>query len=137
MNEFLEMKLSVNGFQTDILSGILYSEGCLGIHEITEERWQIYFNNSWTPDREEKLLVKLKAINPQFDERNFVISKVPFQEWNKEWKKYFKPIEPVDGIWIRPPWEKLPAEADGIEIIIDPQMAFGTGNHRAYDTIDE
>ncbi|NIW79345.1 MAG: 50S ribosomal protein L11 methyltransferase, partial [Calditrichae bacterium] len=44
-------------------------------------------------------------------------------------KKYFNPIEPAGGIWIRPPWKKLPVGTSGLEIIIDPQMAFGTGHH--------
>lgn len=126
---FIEMDIPAKGFQEDILSGILHSAGCQGIQELSSDCWRVYFDENWTPDAAKNLFKTLTRFNQQFDEKNIVVSKLPYQDWNAEWKKYFKPIEPADGIWIRPPWEKLPAGAEGIEIIINPQMGFGTGHH--------
>jgi len=126
---FIEADMPLKGFQEDILSGILHSAGCLGIQETNANYWRVYFDENWSPDGAKNLFQTLKRLNREFDEKNIVISELPFQNWNREWKKYFKPIEPVGGIWIRPPWEKLPIGADGIDIIINPQMGFGTGHH--------
>ena len=129
MKNFIEIDIPVNRFQTDLLSGIIYSLGCLGIHEINQEKWRIYFNKDSTHDHATSLFLKLKELNPNLKKADLVISEIKSNDWNAEWKKYFKPIQPVKNIWIRPPWENLPRQPNGIELIIDPQMAFGTGHH--------
>jgi ribosomal protein L11 methyltransferase len=129
MKNFIEIDIPLNGFQTDLLSGIIYSLGCLGIHEINQKRWRVYFTKDSTHDHALSLFLKLKELNPNLNKTDLVISEITSNDWNAEWKKYFKPIQPVKNIWIRPPWENLPHQGNGIELIIDPQMAFGTGHH--------
>lgn len=129
MREFIEMRISPEGFQQDVLAGVLYFLGCLGIHEVSGDDWRIYFSRDWASENAEALFKRLKALNPAFDETSVALVDVPFQDWGREWKQYFKPLQPVEGVWIRPPWEKLPVEARGIDVLIDPQMAFGTGHH--------
>jgi ribosomal protein L11 methyltransferase len=58
-------------------------------------------------------------------------SEVP-DDWADRWKAWHRP---VDVAWrfrrlrVRPPWEEaLPAQ-DGIDLVIDPGQAFGTGGH--------
>ena len=56
------------------------------------------------------------------------------QDWNTEWKKYFKPIKIGKGIVIKPSWESIDEESsissrDSIVIELDPGLAFGTGTH--------
>src|SRR5690606_8845407 len=47
--------------------------------------------------------------------------------WNEEWEKNFSPID-VDGIcYVRAPFHK-PKNVQ-YEIVIEPKMSFGTGNH--------
>lgn len=128
MQNFIEINIPLKGFQTDELSGILHLEGCLGIYEKSQNEWRIYFNSNWTPDHSKNLFFRLKELNSNFKKDDLTVSEIPSSDWNTEWKKYFKPIQPVKNIWIRPPWERLP-DAKGIELIIDPQMAFGTGHH--------
>ena len=56
-------------------------------------------------------------------------SEVP-DDWSERWKAYHRP---VDVSWrfrrlrVRPPWER-PLE-DGLDVVIDPGQAFGTGAH--------
>ncbi len=56
-------------------------------------------------------------------------SEVP-DDWAERWKAYHRP---VDVSWrfrrlrVRPPWER-PLE-DGLDVVIDPGQAFGTGAH--------
>lgn len=57
------------------------------------------------------------------------ISSVDTEDWESNWKEYFKPFE-VDGIIIKPTWEEVPEDSEGKVVLnIDPGMAFGTGMH--------
>ena len=48
--------------------------------------------------------------------------------WMEGWKESFKPIH-TQLFYIYPPWEAKPFTPSLIPIIIDPGMAFGTGQH--------
>jgi len=51
------------------------------------------------------------------------------RNWNEEWEKnYFKPLVVADKCVIRAPFHKEFPNMD-YEIVIEPNMAFGTGNH--------
>jgi ribosomal protein L11 methyltransferase len=51
-------------------------------------------------------------------------------DWMKGFREHFQPLRVGDNIVIRPPWaEPLADEDQGITILIDPGMAFGTGTH--------
>jgi len=49
-------------------------------------------------------------------------------DWAHAWKEHFKPHR-VGPFVITPPWAALPAPADGLPVVIDPGLAFGTGLH--------
>jgi len=60
---------------------------------------------------------------------DFDIEDIPDQNWNEVWEKnYFKPLMIDNRCLIRAPFHKDFPVAE-YEIIIEPQMAFGTGNH--------
>ena len=50
------------------------------------------------------------------------------KDWSQEWKKYFQPVKCGDRLWICPSWID-PPEPDGINLSLDPGLAFGTGSH--------
>ena len=58
-------------------------------------------------------------------------SEVP-DDWADRWKAWHRP---VDVAWrfrrlrVRPPWEEALAGEEGIDLVIDPGQAFGTGAH--------
>lgn len=58
-------------------------------------------------------------------------SEVP-DDWAERWKRFHRPVlieAPLASLHVRPPWESRSADADAIEIVIDPAQAFGTGAH--------
>jgi ribosomal protein L11 methyltransferase len=49
------------------------------------------------------------------------------ENWADRWREFHKAAQ-IGDIRVRPPWEE-PSEAAGIDIVIDPGQAFGTGAH--------
>jgi len=50
------------------------------------------------------------------------------QDWRDGWKAFFKPLRLSARFGVRPPWE-VPVPEAAFSIIVDPGMAFGTGQH--------
>ena len=51
------------------------------------------------------------------------------EDWQDNWKQWYKPMRIGKRIVIRPSWERYEAKPDDLVIEIDPGMAFGTGSH--------
>ncbi|XP_027063387.2 uncharacterized protein [Coffea arabica] len=49
-------------------------------------------------------------------------------DWIKESQESFHPVEVIEGIWIVPEWRK-PPDLQATNIILNPGLAFGTGDH--------
>lgn len=64
-----------------------------------------------------------------FGESAFHIGLLADQNWRESWKASFRPID-IRGVFaILPPWENRAAFPQPHKIVIDPGMAFGTGQH--------
>ncbi|MDG1495182.1 MAG: 50S ribosomal protein L11 methyltransferase [Porticoccaceae bacterium] len=50
------------------------------------------------------------------------------KDWSQEWKKYFSPMKCGERLWICPSWI-APPDPEGINLSLDPGLAFGTGSH--------
>ena len=50
------------------------------------------------------------------------------KDWEREWMDNYHPIRFGKRLWIVPSWRSAP-EADAINILLDPGLAFGTGTH--------
>lgn len=51
------------------------------------------------------------------------------QDWAREWKRGLQPRRITDRVVVKPTWCEWDAEPGQVVIDIDPQMAFGTGEH--------
>ncbi|MEX2282959.1 MAG: 50S ribosomal protein L11 methyltransferase [Gemmatimonadota bacterium] len=54
---------------------------------------------------------------------------LPDRDWAEAWKRGLGPRRVGERLIVRPSWTDANARADDIVITIDPQMAFGTGEH--------
>jgi ribosomal protein L11 methyltransferase len=50
------------------------------------------------------------------------------QDWVRATQSQFEPIKITDDLWIVPTWHSAP-NANAINIVLDPGLAFGTGSH--------
>ncbi len=57
------------------------------------------------------------------------LTDAPSENWQDNWRQYFRPIQVTPRIRVAPPWEPEPAAPGTIDIRIEPGMAFGTGTH--------
>ncbi len=70
----------------------------------------------------------LSAGNLETGSLELVTRKIDDMEWMEIWKKHYKPI-PIRKVVICPVWIDYPAKEDEKVVLIDPGMAFGTGEH--------
>jgi ribosomal protein L11 methyltransferase len=63
-----------------------------------------------------------------FPGARLLLEEKPQQDWSNEWKALIKSVQ-VGRLWVGPPWETDSAPQDKVRIVIEPKMAFGTGDH--------
>lgn len=111
------------------------------IYELDETKYpkegiviKSYFleNDIW-PETLETIRLRineLKQYKINLGKNNLTTQTVKEEDWENEWKKYFKPMKVTERITIVPIWEDYKkTTAEEIIITIDPGMAFGTGTH--------
>lgn len=108
---------------------ILIAElGSIGFESFSETETTV---ESYVPSSDFLLesLIKLSYDDHLDFKFHYTIDTIPDQNWNEEWEKnYFKPLLIADKCLIRAPFHSDYTNAE-YEIIIEPDMAFGTGNH--------
>ena len=50
------------------------------------------------------------------------------EDWAHSWMSHYKPLQVGRGLWVVPSW-CTPPEPAAVNIILDPGLAFGTGDH--------
>jgi len=53
---------------------------------------------------------------------------VPDQDWVRQTQAQFHPLQITPRLWIVPSWH-TPPDPEALNVILDPGLAFGTGNH--------
>lgn len=57
------------------------------------------------------------------------LSKLQPRNWEEAWKRHFKPLLIGKRLLIRPSWSRRRPRARQLEVVLDPGMSFGTGQH--------
>ena len=60
---------------------------------------------------------------------NYFFEDIEAQNWNATWESDFEEVEVRGEVLIRAPFHKERADYQGMEVIIQPKMSFGTGHH--------
>ena len=116
--------------ETEIINDVLATElGEIGFESFTqdEQGLQGYISDQLY---DEAALKETLAVFPLEETTiHYVCTPVESKDWNEEWEKnYFKPIRIGNDCLIRASFHE-PEPGYTYTIIIDPKMAFGTGNH--------
>jgi len=109
------------------LSGLLSCQEFLGLWE-QDGALRIYWQGSEERILQElhEALAQLKVTIPA---TSIQLQLVTPQDWNAQWAASVEPIRIGRRIGIRPSWGSMEMPEEGIEIVLDPKQAFGTGHH--------
>ncbi len=71
----------------------------------------------------------LQQLYPELPTLKVLQEDLQNEDWAESWKTFFKPIRIGKSIVVKPSWEPYESTAHQVVIEIDPERAFGTGNH--------
>lgn len=74
------------------------------------------------------LVQQLKQQLPPLADTPFKVDILEDKDWVRAWMDQFQPMRFGERLWIVPSWCE-PPEADAVNLLLDPGMAFGTGTH--------
>ena len=138
-DQYFRIRLSnIPRTQEDELSLVVFGNGALGVSEaLSFTQPDLTYDPSLIPKRfldldvffaqqpEQKFFDQIRKLNPLIQTEMITEQQ---KDWLEEWKKGFVPFKLVGSVWVVPSWLEKPPEA-GMQIRIDPGMAFGTGTH--------
>ena len=58
----------------------------------------------------------------------YQVERVADQDWVRATQAQFQPIRITSRLWIVPSWQ-APPDSEALNVVLDPGVAFGTGNH--------
>lgn len=153
--KWYEISVKTNSEGTDLIADAFFTIGCLGGVKIIDKNDVIDILNSnllWDYIDEsifqraeiaqvsafvskEELSAKLDEFRKICTERNYPIGEINVTEidddsWYDSWKKFYSPLE-IGNYAIVPEWINYDNKNNLIKVLIDPGMAFGTGEHES------
>lgn len=96
---------------------------------------KLYLADNSQGNGQEKLLREVVAGIKSRDEEGLFgrleieVARVREEDWENNWKEYFKPFTVGDKFYIKPSWETIEDDGGRIVLEIDPASSFGTGTH--------
>lgn len=130
MKNYKEFIIAAKPFNSDLLSGCLWSLEIAGIQELDN---YLIVNaleeNNISKNDIENLLNNLAIENLL---ESFTIEEKSYedQNWNEEWEKTINVIHVSEKIVIKPTFKEFTPADHQIVIEIVPKMSFGTGEHQ-------
>lgn len=74
------------------------------------------------------IVSSLENLLPDIAATQYKIEALEDKDWVRAWMDQFEPMRFGQRLWIVPSWH-TPPEADAVNLMLDPGMAFGTGTH--------
>jgi ribosomal protein L11 methyltransferase len=142
-NPSFEVHIEINEEIADEVSGELHSLGAEAI-EVRDRDGLKLPNVVLPPDGKTWLICGFQAESREQLESylNAELAETPYEytilklelrddtDWAHKWKEYYKPLKVGDRLWVSPSWETMPEAPGSVVIRLDPEMAFGTGQHQ-------
>jgi ribosomal protein L11 methyltransferase len=125
---WFEVTVEVSPEFSEAVANFLVESGAPGIqyekHD-SEVSLIAYFS---VPPPLEDLRRFCAAIGAPLSETAIGTRKTADEDWAQNWRLHFRPQCIGDRLYVCPPWAATPPPGR-VEIVIDPGMAFGTGQH--------
>jgi ribosomal protein L11 methyltransferase len=126
MKEFLNITFSIPEEYFELAIASLMDFETLGIQEDYDKLIVTFDNKIFSGELVQNLL---DALSPVYSEISILKQEViAAQNWNREWEENVPLVKISERIEILPEWKKHESTAE-LQIIINPKMSFGTGQH--------
>lgn len=148
MNNYFELKISINPEMEDIVSDICFTNfDCEGI-VLAEETYKdlvmtgttqgtlrVFLTsldkNPYEVLKTERELLKSRGLSDEeLGSWEITLDEKENQDWSKKWKEKWTVTHVTDKITVVPSWIDYKPKNDEIIINLDPGCAFGTGTHQ-------
>ena len=133
---FIEIKLSLSKTFSELFGNLLVDNGCKGYVAEGSERDKVVLKGYLKAklkaesllDKVNKYAESLRKLDKNDLEVKVKLTEIKEEDWSRNWKKTFKPIQVTNRIIIKPSWieKRFPQK---LVIEMEPKMAFGTGEH--------
>lgn len=111
------------------LIGLLDESGCLGAAEQDNALLLYWAKENWNGQALDALQGALRLLGDLRAADTLTTRTLPEQDWNARWAASLQPIQLGRRIYVRQSWNSVAMPPGGIELIIDPRRAFGSGYH--------
>jgi ribosomal protein L11 methyltransferase len=74
-------------------------------------------------------LARVKRCGLKVGAGTISIRRLARQDWAESWKRHFRPIQIGGALRIRPGWSRRRPRRGQAEVVLDPGLSFGTGQH--------
>ena len=90
--------------------------------------------NASVPETVESLKSQLAALRVQYPTVDFgsldvQLANVKDEDWENNWKQYYKPFNVGERLYVCPSWETPQLPQGRVQLTMDPASSFGTGSH--------
>ena len=73
-------------------------------------------------------LSALKKQHPEYAPLLLTMENVADEDWENNWKQFYKPMEIGARLLVVPEWEQT-GETERVKLVLNPGLTFGTGSH--------
>ena len=148
MNNYFELKISINPEIEDIVSDICFSNfACEGV-VLAEEDWkdlemtattrgtlkvfltELNCNPAEILKTEREILKSRGFSDEELGSWEISLDEKESQDWSKKWKEKWTVTHVTERIAVVPSWLTYEPKENEITITLDPGCAFGTGTHQ-------
>ena len=133
---FVEIKLTLPNTFSELFGNLLVENGCKGYVMEESGKDKIVLKGYLKGKlkiasllyKVNKYAESLRKLDKNDIEAEVGLTEIKEEDWSKDWRKSFKPIQVSRKIIIKPVWIKK-SFPQRLVIEIEPKMAFGTGEH--------
>ena len=126
------LKLSIDCLceQAGLISAVLENSGALSVSTLVSDSESTRVEALYNPDFEGLQSVLAEIENFRSKDQNLQVTQSPFddRDWVGEYQQNLQPVEVSQNLSIIAPWQDI-SEDDGVSVIINPGISFGTGHH--------
>jgi ribosomal protein L11 methyltransferase len=137
---WIEIIFSVSPELSEVLSSIIFEETGQGSfwEENSPENQGCVLLKTYLPKDEKfrenlinlkKKTASLRIFFPDYPAPGWNLRLIFEENWQENWKKFFRPLRVCSNLIICPSWENYEPKSGETLLRLDPGQAFGTGSH--------